>query len=538
MTEIRPMAPRAVASSASTVRDVVIQFLRDQGIDRVFGNPGSTELPMFADLPEGFGYVLGLQESVVVAMADGHAQATRRPAFVNLHSAAGLGHAMGAVLAAYRNGTPLVITTGQQSRHLLPHDPFLFAENAVDLPKPYVKWAIEPARAEDVPAAIARAFHIAQCAPMGPVLVSVPLDDWSAPARALPVRQVTGRTAPDPQALAALRADLDMARAPALVVGQGVDIDGGWYAVLALAERLQSPVWAAPLAARCGFPEDHPLFGGFLPAAQPAISDCLAGSDLVLVLGAPVFNYHYGTLPRHLPQGARLWLVTSDAKQAAGGATGDALLADCRLAAEALLPGLAQRADRPAQRQVAPVACPAGITPEWFYQTLAAARDPQSIVVEEAPSARGALHDHFPITRPGGFFATSSGGLGYGLPAAVGVALSQPGPPTIAIIGDGSSLYSIQALWSAVEYGADLLVIILNNGGYAALRDFAASVQARRITGIDIGHMDFVALATAQGCPARRVRAGAELDATLREMLAETGPRLLDVILSTEEMTK
>src|SRR6186713_2094329 len=161
-----------------TVREAVLQLLRAFGMTTIFGNPGSTELPLFRDFPQDFRYVLGLQEAVVVGMADGYAQATRNAAFVNLHSAAGVGHAMGNIFTAFRNRTPLVITAGQQARSILPYEPFLFADEPAELPKPYVKWSCEPARAEDVPAAIARAYYMAMQAPCGPTFVSVPVDDW------------------------------------------------------------------------------------------------------------------------------------------------------------------------------------------------------------------------------------------------------------------------------------------------------------------------------------------------------------------------
>ena len=164
-----------------SVRDVSLALLRQLGLTRIFGNPGSTELPLFRDFPDDFRYVLGLRESIVVAMADGFAQATRNAALVNLHSAAGVGHALGNIFTAYKNQTPLIVTAGQQARSILPYEPFLFAQQAVECPKPYVKWAVEPARAEDVPAALSHAYHIAMLPPRGPVFVSIPADDWDRP---------------------------------------------------------------------------------------------------------------------------------------------------------------------------------------------------------------------------------------------------------------------------------------------------------------------------------------------------------------------
>ena len=183
--------PRPATSPETvTVREATFRLLRQLGISRVFGNPGSTELPMFRDFPTDFSYVLGLQESVVIGMADGYAQATHNAGFVNLHSAAGVGHAMGNIFTAYRNRTPLVITAGQQSRSLLQLEPFLFSSQATELPKPYVKWSCEPARAEDVPAAIARAYYVAMQPPCGPTFVSIPVDDWDVRTAPVRARQV------------------------------------------------------------------------------------------------------------------------------------------------------------------------------------------------------------------------------------------------------------------------------------------------------------------------------------------------------------
>src|SRR6218665_1675530 len=214
-------APRPAA--VFTVRDAVIDLLRRFGMTSIFGNPGSTELPLFLDFPDDFRYVLGLQESVVVGMADGYAQATGNAAFVNLHSAAGVGHAMGNIFTAHKTRTPMVITAGQQARSILPFEPFLFSSQATELPKPYVKWSCEPARAEDVPLAIARAYYVAMQEPKGPVLVSIPADDWARPTAPVAARSVATQTRPEPALLARIGEQLDASARPALVVGAAAD---------------------------------------------------------------------------------------------------------------------------------------------------------------------------------------------------------------------------------------------------------------------------------------------------------------------------
>src|ERR1700738_2795284 len=226
--------PAATASNGMTVREATMDLIRDLGIDAVFGNPGSTELPFLGSWPNDIRYILGLQEASVVAMADGYAQVTGNAAFVNLHSAAGLGHALGNIYTAFRNQTPMVITAGQQVRELLPMHPYLFAEQATEFPKPYVKWSCEPARAEDVPAAIARAYYTAMQKPCGPTFVSIPIDDWNVAAQMPRVRTVARDVAPDPALLKSLAEALDRSERPALVVGAQIDQENVWDGVVQL----------------------------------------------------------------------------------------------------------------------------------------------------------------------------------------------------------------------------------------------------------------------------------------------------------------
>jgi hypothetical protein len=237
-----------------SVRDVVYSLWRAFGIDTVFGNPGSTELPMFRDFPDDFRYVLGLQESIVVAMADGYAQARRSLALVSLHSAAGLGHALGSIFTASKNQTPLLIIAGQQARSLLPFDPYLHAREATEFPKPYVKWSCEPARAQDVPAAIAHACYLATQPPCGPVFVSVPVDDWDRPCAPLAPRRVSRSVQGDATLLTETASALNRAQRPAFVVGAALAREGAWSETIALAERHAAAVWVAPMAARNPFP--------------------------------------------------------------------------------------------------------------------------------------------------------------------------------------------------------------------------------------------------------------------------------------------
>ena len=519
-----------------TVRAVVLDLLRAFGITTIFGNPGSTELPLFRDFPADFRYVLGLQEAVVVGMADGYAQATHNAAFVNLHSAAGVGHAMGNVFTAYRNRTPLVITAGQQARSILPYEPFLYSTQATELPKPYVKWSCEPARAEDVPAAIARAYYLAMQPPRGPVLISVPADDWAKPCERIEARTVSNELRPEPRVLSAIGEALDASIRPAFVVGAAVDRDGAWTEVVRLAERHNAAVWVAPMSGRCSFPEDHALFAGFLPPMRERIVQLLAGHDLIFALGAAAFTYHVEGFGPHLPEGAKLMQLIDDPNIAAWAPEGTSAVGSIRLGVLDLLARETPRSParpKPPARARPPRAEPSSpMSVAYVMQTLAELRDPASIVVEEAPSSRSAMQAYLPILRSETFYTMDSGGLGYSMPAAVGIALAKPGAKIIALIGDGSAMYSIQALWSAAQWKLGIAFVILKNRRYAALQEFAPAFafrQDERVPGTELPDIDFVALARGQGCRASSVSRAEHLREALADALAANVPTLVEV---------
>jgi benzoylformate decarboxylase len=520
-----------------TVRDAVIELLRRFGMTRMFGNPGSTELPLLRDFPADFQYVLGLQEAVVVGMADGYAQATHNAAFVNLHSAAGVGHAMGNIFTAHKNRTPLVITAGQQARSILPFEPFLFSNQATDLPKPYVKWACEPARAADVPLAIARAYYIAMQEPRGPTFVSIPADDWDQPAEPVALRTVSTQSRPEPLVLDQIGAALDGCQRPAFVIGAAVDRGGAWHQAVALAERHSARVFVAPMSGRCGFPEDHPLFAGFLPAMREKIVQMLGGHDLVFNIGAPAFTYHVEGVGPHLPAGAALCQLIEDPAIAAWAPVGTAAVGSIRLGLLDLLarPAIAVRplpAPRAARPRAQPPAAGTRMSVQFVLQTLAELRSADSIVVEEAPTARAPMQAYLPILQPETFYTMCSGGLGHSMPAAVGVALARPDRKVIAIIGDGSSMYSIQALWSAAQLKLPITFIILKNRRYAALQDFApvfGFAPGAAVAGTELPDIDFVALAQGLGCSAAQVADADQLHASLQRALASPVPMLLEV---------
>lgn len=514
-----------------TVREATLDILRQTGMMTIFGNPGSTELPMFRDFPSDFRYILGLQESVVMGMADGYAQATRNAAFVNLHSAAGVGHALGNLFTAFKNQTPLVVTAGQQARSILPYEPFLYAERATEFPRPYVKYSVEPARAEDVPAAILRAYHIAMQAPQGPVFVSIPVDDWDRLCEPPVMTTVSQSVRGDITMLAEVADKLASARQPVFVVGAGVALDDAWDEVIALAERHQARVWVAPMNARVSFPEDHRLFAGFLSAFREQIVADLGAADLVLVLGAPAFTYHAEGFGPHVPEGATLYQLTNDPNQASWTPQGSAIVTNLKSGIIDLLAGpMPINRTAPVPRAPKPALAGTPLTDAYALKRIASLRPADSIIVEEAPSSRGAMHDHLPIKIRDGFYTCASGGLGHGLPAAIGVAMARR-ERVIAILGDGAAMYAIQGLWSAAQMALPMTFIIINNRRYEALHVFGRHFGLQSLEGTILAGLDFVALATGQGVPALRVDAAEQLDAALAVAFASATSMLVEILV-------
>lgn len=517
-----------------TVREMTHQVMREVGMTTIFGNPGSTELNFLTGFPADFRYVLALQEASAIAMADGYAQVTGRAAFVNLHSAAGVGNALGNLFTAAKNHSPLVVTAGQQARDILLFEPYLGAKQAADFPRPYVKWSIEPARAADVPVAIAQAYEIAMQHPRGPVFVSVPSEDWAEPAvRPTPAR-TRGEFTPAPALLQEMAEALTAAERPALVVGSAIDRDGAFDAAVDLAERLGATVFEAPVSSRANFPEDHPRFGGFLPAMPDGLSAMLAPYGAIAVIGAPVFTFHVFGRPALFDSGVPIWQITDDPDEAAHSQAATCLLGSMAPSIAALADLLGKRKPDPATPARRPAERVEGTTPmsvQYALQTLAATRPADSIVVEEAPSHRPAIQANVPMTRPGEFYTMASGGLGWGLPAAVGVSLADPGRRTICLIGDGSSLYSIQAVWTAAQHGLPVTIVVLNNQGYGALRGFAELMKSTSIPGMDVPGIDFVKLAESMGAAGERVTEHTALADALTRAYAADGPFLVDIAI-------
>jgi benzoylformate decarboxylase len=518
-----------------TVRAATIRLLRRREMDTVFGNPGSTELGLLRDFPPDFRYVLGLHEAVAVAMADGYAQTTDRPAFVNLHSACGVGNAMGAVVNAFHNRAPLVITAGNQDRRQLELEPYLFARSTA-LMAPYVKHSHQPARAQDVPAAIDRAWALAGTPPCGPAFVSVPSDDWDASLAGSPTPVaggMLGAAGVEEAVLNELAERIAQSVSPGIIAGAGVDRAGAWEEVTELAERLNAPVWAAPQSPRLGFPEDHRLYQGHLAAGRASAADQLTGLDLALVLGAPVFAFlPYQPSASELPE---LIHVTDDCEEAARAPAALRVVADVGAVAGGLTERLRSRSSgRSAARPPAPApADSTPIAPAFLMAALADALPDDAILVEESPSNRNELRDHVRIRRPASFFATASGGLGFAMPAAVGIKLAGPSRPVVCLVGDGSALYAPQALWSAVQLRLAVTFIVVDNAHYAILESAAQFAGLSGLPSMELPGLNFVALAASFGCRALRVTDPLQLRPAIAEAAAGPDPVLLDVVVDS-----
>jgi len=523
------------SSKPVSVKDATLNLLRAFGIRKVFGNPGSTELPFLSDWPDDIDYVLALQEASVIGMADGYAQATRNAGFVNLHSAAGVGNALGNIYTAHRNQTPLVITAGQQARSILPRQAFLYAERASEFPRPYVKFSVEPARAEDVPAAIARAYYVAMQPPCGPTFVSVPIDDWTHQTQAIEARDISREFGPDPEAMNALVAALAASKHPALVVGPAVDRAQAVDLMVRLAERAKAAVWVSPFSPRCSFPERHPQFAGFLHAAPAQLSDALRGHDLVVVIGAPVFTFHVEGHASIFDGATTIFQITDDPTAAAVSPLGSSIIATIKPALAKLVDLLpATRRTMPTGRVLPPAPAAADPIPaEFLLHTLAASMPDDAVLVEEAPSHRLAMQKFMPMRGQDSFYTMASGGLGFGLPASVGLALARPNCRTVCLIGDGSAMYSIQALWTAAQRKLPLTVVVINNAGYGAMRSFSQVMQVRNVPGLDLPGIDFVQIALGLGCDAVRVTKSSQLAPALKRGLARDGSSLIEVIVDS-----
>lgn len=539
----------------------LLEILRGEGVDRVFGNPGTTELPFLAALAHTEGgtevdkesytpeYILGVHEGAVVSMADGYARATGRPAFVSLHIAAGLANGLIGLLNARRSRTPLVVMAGQQDRRHLQQDPMLSGD-LVSLAAPAVKATFDIQHAHDLPLALRRAFALAVRPPAGPVFLSVPMDLFAEDTEVeVPVRSVP----PPPGPAAGLdRAAviLGAAARPVIVAGDGVGREDAVSALVRTAEACGATVHHQPMADWLDFPTTHPLHAGMLPPRHDAIRAALSPYDTVLIVGAHAFTPHHYTPGPALPPGIHVVQLDSDPDEigrnfpvAAGlvGALSPSLdklaeLLRSQVPAHTAKARILRAGERhTAERERAEAAAlaaysPAPLAPWAAAHAVARGLPPDAVVVEEAITAGLLLRRLVRLDRPGSYTHTVGGGLGWGIGAAVGRSLAEPGRPVVAVLGDGCALFGLQGLWSAARTQAPVLFVVMNNGVYRTLQDTYAAMGGQGVCpGTELGPLDFTQAARFFGVDAIRAT-GAE---HVREIVAGAGeltrPLLLDV---------
>lgn len=526
------------SSRAPTVRQAALAALRHCGLTTVFANPGSTEVPFLVDLPDDIEFVLALHEASVVGIATGHALATGHPALALLHTTAGLGNAVGAMATARVNRAPLVVLVGQQDRRHLALEPFLTGR-LEGLAGDYPLAVVTPVWAADVPSAIRRAAHTAT-AGRGPVVVIVPMDDWDAPAdpavAAAPQRLVAAPPAalvpPDLDELVSL---LNRSTRPAILAGAGVDSERGWAAVASLADRMGAGVWSEPFGARAGFDQTHKWYAGQLPADRTRLRDALAPHDLLLVLGAAAIRqYPYDTGPL-VPDHTRLVVVSSDIAEVTRSPADLSAVADPVATAEALAERLPERAGEAPPRREYPAYTLDGsgvLHPEDVFSVLAEHLPSDTVLLEESPSSRPALQEMVPARTPMGFLSAAMGGLGFALPAAIGVRMASPHRPVVAVVGDGSSLYAVQSLWTAAHHAVGVLVLVLANGRYAVM-DRLADRRGGTAPWPAFPEVSVARIAEGLGVRAERISTHAELaerlPALCRTLADRAEPLLLEV---------
>jgi benzoylformate decarboxylase len=534
-------------------RNAFLQLLVDEGVTHLFGNPGTTELPIMEVVPDfaRLKFVLGLQESIVLGMADGYCRASHRLAAANVHVMPGLGNAMGALYNAKFAGSPVILTAGQQEQGHGLLEPLLY-EPLVPVAQPLVKWAIEVTRAADLPRILHRAAKIALTPPTGPVFLSLPgdvLDDTLELDIGRPVR-VVHSTRPDDATLSRLAAMLRAAKNPAILAGHELARHDAFAAAAELAERLGAPVFGDSIPYAAPFPSEHPAYMGALSRSQQQVRALLEPYDLLICLGADLLRMSVYSPVEPLPDGLAVIHVSERAHELGKNYRTDlALHASVSETLKALLPllhdlprphprlaGLRQRnwsAQRDAARvQALRAAETAPIDPSYLTLRFAEALPDDAVVVDEGLVSSASLPRFLTLRDPRSFYGLASGGLGFALPGAVGIGLALPDRPVAAIVGDGSAMYGIQALWTAAHEKLPITYVIANNRGYRIIKErLVAMRKTNRFTGMDIREpdIDFVALGTSFGLKSTRITDPHDLAPALRAAFASGVPNLIDV---------
>ena len=544
-----------------TGRAAFLQLLVDEGISHMFGNPGTTELPIMEVMPDfpQLNFVLGLQEAIVVGMADGYARASGKLAAANVHVAPGLGNAMGALYNAKFSNSPLILTAGQQEQGHGLLEPLLY-DPLVPIAQPLVKWAVEATRVEDLPRIVRRAAKIALTPPMGPVFISLPGDVLDAQAEldlGKPVR-VMADSRPSDATIGQIADMLLAARAPVIIAGQELATRDAFAQASELAELLGAAVYASSIPYSAQFPTEHPAFMGSLTRSQKQVRETLAPYDLLICLGADLLRMSVYSPVDPLPDNLAVLHIsersgelgknyrTDLAVQAQVRETLDALLPVLRARRSAQSAGqaierLAQLAPRnwAAQRDKASAAALANasrapIDPRLLMMRISDEMPRDGVVVEEALTSSNSLPGFLRLADRQSFYGLSSGGLGFGMPGAIGVSLALPGRRVTAVIGDGSAMYGIQALWTAAHLKLPITYVIPNNRSYRILKERLVSMRSTdKFIGMDMRDpaIDYTGLARSMGVPARCVTDPADIVPALREAAGRQGPSLVEVIV-------
>jgi benzoylformate decarboxylase len=553
--EIRPAVNRITGRSA------FLALLKDEGITHLFGNPGTTELPIMHALKEhpDLTYVMAMQESLVVAIADGFSRASGRLVACNVHVAPGLGNAMGALYNAKFTGTPMILTAGQQEQGHGLMEPVLY-DPLVRIAEPLVKWAVEVTRLEDLPRIVRRAAKVAMTPPTGPVFISLPGDILNSEAGLELGRstRIDTRVKPSDEALQALTQRILKAERSVIIVGDEIVKSDALNEAAEFAETLGCPVYQQTAPYGSHFLSESPCFMGSLPRVQPQVREILAPYDLMIVLGSdPLRMSVYSEvdpLPAGLPM-VQIGLVDWDL--AKNYSAEIALKADVKETLRALIPALkaagGSALDKRAKNGIAALASKnwtakraklveqisakqdsSPIDADWLTLQVIEAMPQNAILVDEGLTASRYVSALRPHRDRYGYHGLASGGIGWGLPASVGVSLANPDRPVVCYSGDGSAMYSIQALWTAAHHKLPLTVVIVNNGGYRIIKQrLLAFHKDDHFVGMDFVDppVDFSGLAKALGLEAIRIAKAEEVASTLKSAFGRPGAKLIEVMV-------
>jgi benzoylformate decarboxylase len=539
---------------STTGRQAFIELLLDEGVTHLFGNPGTTELAIMEVVPQypQLKFVLGLQESVVVAMADGYCRASGRLAAANVHVMPGLGNAMGALYNAKFSGSPVILTAGQQEQGHGLLEPMLY-EPLVPVAQPLVKWAIEVTRAADLPRILHRAAKIALTPPTGPVFLSLPgdvLDEALELEMGRPAR-VDSAARPNDAALATIADMLATAQRPAILAGQELASRDAFAEAAQCAELLGAAVYGSSIPYAAPFPSEHAAYMGALTRQQPQVRKALEQHDLLLALGADLLRMSVYSPVEPLPPELKVIHISERAHELGKNYRTDvAVQADVKQTLRALLP-LLKTDRRAAERRLAELrprnwsaqrdkaridamlaAETKPIDPQYLALRFTEALPRDAVVVDEGLVSTYSLPKLLALRGPRDYYGLASGGLGFAVPGAVGISLALPGRPLAAIVGDGAAMYGIQGLWTAAHLGLPITYVIANNRGYRIIKERLVSFRKTdRFTGMDLRapELDFVALASSMGLAARRVIEPQDIAPALREAFATGKPSLIDV---------